>query len=33
MQQIFEDHVRQTVEAYVDDIVIKTRKAENLVND
>jgi hypothetical protein len=33
MQQIFEDHVRRTVEAYVDDIVVKTKKAENLVND
>jgi hypothetical protein len=33
MQHIFRDHIRRTVEAYVDDIVVKTRKAENLVSD
>jgi hypothetical protein len=33
MQHIFRDHIRQTVEAYVDDIVVKTRKADNLVSD
>jgi hypothetical protein len=33
MQHIFGDHIRRTVEAYVDDIVVKTRKADNLVND
>jgi hypothetical protein len=33
MQHIFGDHVGRTVEAYVDDIVIKTRKADDLVND
>jgi hypothetical protein len=33
MQHIFEDHIGQTVEAYVDDIVVKTRKVDDLVND
>jgi hypothetical protein len=33
MQHVFGDHIRQTIEAYVDDIVVKTRKADNLVND
>jgi hypothetical protein len=33
MQHIFGDHIGQTVEAYVDDIVIKTKKADDLVND
>jgi hypothetical protein len=33
MQHVFGDHIGRTVEAYVDDIVIKTRKAEDLVND
>jgi hypothetical protein len=33
MQHIFGDHIRRTVEAYVDDIVVKTRKADDLVND
>jgi hypothetical protein len=33
MQHVFGDHIRRTVEAYVDDIVIKTRKANDLVND
>jgi hypothetical protein len=33
MQHVFGDHIRQTVEAYVDDIVVKTRKADDLVND
>jgi hypothetical protein len=33
MQHVFGDHIGQTVEAYVDDIVIKTRKAGDLVND
>jgi hypothetical protein len=33
MQHIFEDHIRWTVEAYVDDIVVKTRKANDLVSD
>jgi hypothetical protein len=33
MQHIFGDHIRRIVEAYVDDIVVKTRKADDLVND
>jgi hypothetical protein len=33
MQHVFEDHIGWTVEAYVDDIVVKTRKADDLVND
>jgi hypothetical protein len=33
MQHVVGDHIERTVEAYVDDIVIKTRKADDLVND
>jgi hypothetical protein len=33
MQHVFGDHIRRTVEAYVDDIVVKTKKADDLVND
>jgi hypothetical protein len=33
MEHVFGDHIRRTVEAYVDDIVVKTRKADDLVND
>jgi hypothetical protein len=33
MQHVFRDDIGQTVEAYVDDIVIKTRKADDLVHD
>jgi hypothetical protein len=33
MQHVFGDHIKQTVEAYVDDIVVKTRKANGLVSD
>jgi hypothetical protein len=33
MQHVFRDHIGQTVEAYVDDIVVKTRKADDLVSD
>jgi hypothetical protein len=33
MQHVFGDHIRRTVEAYVDGIVVKTRKADDLVND
>jgi hypothetical protein len=33
MQHIFGDHIERTVEAYVDDIVVKTQKADDLVND
>jgi hypothetical protein len=33
MQHVFRDHIRRTVEAYVDDIVMKTMKADDLVSD
>jgi hypothetical protein len=33
MQHVFGDHIGRTVEAYVDDIVVKTRKADDLVGD
>jgi hypothetical protein len=33
MQHIFGEHIGPTVEAYVDDIVVKTKKADNLIND
>jgi hypothetical protein len=33
MQHVFEDHMGQTIEAYIDDIVTKTRKADDLVKD
>ena len=33
MTQVFGDHIGRTVEAYVDDIVVKSRKAGDLVND
>jgi hypothetical protein len=33
MQHIFGEHIGPTVEAYVDDIVIKTKRVNNLIND
>jgi hypothetical protein len=33
MQHVFGDHIGRNVEAYVDDIVVKTRKADDLVGD
>jgi hypothetical protein len=33
MQHLFGNHIRRTIEAYVDDIVVKTRKEDDLVND
>jgi hypothetical protein len=33
MQHVFRDHIGWTVEAYVDVLVVKTRKADDLVND
>jgi hypothetical protein len=33
MQHVFGDHIGRTVEAYVDDIVVKTRKADDPVGD
>jgi hypothetical protein len=33
MQHVFRDHIGRTVEAYIDDIVVKTRKVDDLVNN
>jgi hypothetical protein len=33
MNHVFSDHIGSMLEAYVDDIVVKTRKAYNLVTD
>jgi hypothetical protein len=33
MQHVFGDHIGRTVEAYIDDIVMKTRKTDDLVSD
>jgi hypothetical protein len=33
MHHVFKDHIGRTVEACVDDIVVKTRKANDLVSD
>jgi hypothetical protein len=33
MNHVFGQHISRTVEAYVDDIVVKTRKASNLLSD
>jgi hypothetical protein len=33
MKHVYGDHIGRTVEAYVDDIVMKTREADDLVND
>jgi hypothetical protein len=33
MQHVFGDYIGWNVEAYIDDIVIKTRKADDLVSD
>jgi hypothetical protein len=33
MQHVFGEHIGPTVEAYVDDIVVKTKKASDLIND
>jgi hypothetical protein len=33
MQHVFRVHIGRTVEAYVDDIVVKTRNEDDLVND
>jgi hypothetical protein len=32
-QHVFGEHIGPTIEAYVDDIVVKTKKANNLIND
>jgi hypothetical protein len=33
MQHVLGDHIERTIEAYVDDIVVKTWKADDLVNN
>ena len=33
MTQVFGDNIGWTVEPYVDDIVVKTRKAKDLIDD
>jgi hypothetical protein len=33
MQHVFGDHIGRTVEAYVEDIVMKTSKVDDLVSD
>jgi hypothetical protein len=33
MQNVFGDHIERTVEAYIDDLVVKTRKADDLVSN
>jgi hypothetical protein len=33
MQHVFGEHIGSTVEAYVDDFVVKTKQANDLVND
>jgi hypothetical protein len=33
MQHVFGDHIERTVETYIDNIVVKTRKVDDLVND
>jgi hypothetical protein len=33
MNHVFGNHIGSTIEAYVDDIVVKTRKVDNLVAD
>jgi hypothetical protein len=33
MQHVFGEHIGPTVEAYVDDIVVKSKRVSNLVND
>jgi hypothetical protein len=33
MQHVFRDYIGRTIEAYVDDIVVKTKKVDDLVGD
>jgi hypothetical protein len=33
MQHVFGEHIGPTVEAYVDDIVVKSKRVNNLVDD
>src|SRR6185437_16276752 len=33
MLHVFKDHIRRTIEAYIDDIIVISRKADDLVAD
>jgi hypothetical protein len=33
MQHVFEKHIGPTIEAYVDDIMVKSKRVNNLVDD
>jgi hypothetical protein len=33
MQHVFGEHIGPTVEAYIDNIIVKTKKINNLIND
>jgi hypothetical protein len=33
MQHVFGEHIGPTIEAYIDDIMVKTKKVSNLVDD
>jgi hypothetical protein len=33
MQHVFREHIGPTIEAYVDDIVVKSKRVNNLVDD
>jgi hypothetical protein len=33
VNHVFGEHIGRTVEAYVDDIIVKTRKASDLLSD
>jgi hypothetical protein len=33
MQHVFRKHIGPTIEAYVDDIVVKSKRVNNLVDD
>jgi hypothetical protein len=33
IHHVFREHIGPTVEAYVDDIVVKTKRISNLIND
>jgi hypothetical protein len=33
MQHVFRKHIGQTIEAYIDDIVVKSKKVKNLVDE
>ena len=33
MTQVFGEHIGRTVEAYVDDVIVKSKRANDLIND